>query len=135
VIWAGFAYGVLWAAAMFALTSFFSSAIWFGQLTTMIGLSLMETWRAIWRTLAATGAMAAAVYYFIAAWGDDAGVTARLTELVVAIILGGLVYIGVLLCLWLMGGRPSGPEALASRAFGRLWARLDMMRHKPAAAR
>ncbi len=135
VIWAGFAYGVLWAAAMFALTSFFSSAIWFGQLTTMIGLSLMETWRAIWRTLAATGAMAAAVYYFIAAWGDDAGVTARLTELVVAIILGGMVYIGVLLCLWLMGGRPSGPEALASRAFGRLWARLDMMRHKPAAAR
>jgi lipopolysaccharide exporter len=68
VVWAGFAYGVLWAAAMFALTSFFSSAVWFGQLTTMIGLSLKETFQAVWRTLAATGAMSILVFYFINSW-------------------------------------------------------------------
>jgi lipopolysaccharide exporter len=134
VVWAGFAYGVLWAAAMFALTSFFSSAVWFGQLTTMIGLSLKETFQAVWRTLAATGAMSILVFYFINSWQGDTGATSRLVELVLAILLGGITYVGMLLGLWMLCGRPSGPEYLASRAFRRLWERADQFRRKTAAA-
>ncbi len=138
VVWAGFTHGVLWAAAMFAITSFFSSAIWFGQLTTMIGLSLKETFLAVWRILAATGAMAAAVHIFIVSWGGAGGATlgvaGRITELALAIALGGAIYIGVLLGLWLLCGRPSGPEDLARRAIGRIWLRVGRVRRPMATA-
>jgi O-antigen/teichoic acid export membrane protein len=135
VVWAGFTYGVLWAVGMFAFTTLFSSAIWFGQLTTMIGLSLMETWRAVWRIVVATGAMSAAVYYLMMSWSAGDGMTSRLTELAATISLGGFTYIGMLLGLWFLCGRPAGPEYLASKAFHRLWTRVDALRHKPAAAR
>jgi O-antigen/teichoic acid export membrane protein len=130
VVWAGFTFGVLWAAGMFALTSFFSSAIWFGQLTTMIGLSLGETFRAVWRTFVATAAMSAAVYGLIAAWGDAAAMPESLIELVCAILVGGIAYVGCLLGLWFLCGLPAGPEDLASRALLKVWERLDSMRRR-----
>jgi O-antigen/teichoic acid export membrane protein len=130
VVWAGFTFGVLWAAAMFALTSFFSSAIWFGQLSFMIHLSLRTTARAIWRIMVATAAMAAAVFAMLSQWGPNAGAAERALELVSAVILGGFVYGGVLIGLWFLSGRPAGPEDHAIRAGGKLLARLELPKRK-----
>jgi O-antigen/teichoic acid export membrane protein len=133
VVWAGFTYGVLWAVAMFALTSFFSSALWFAQLMRMIRLSLITVIRAVWRVFAATAIMAACVSYWLTLWTDGAGSTGRVVELVAAVALGGAAYIGVLLGLWWLSGRPAGPEDHAVRTGRQLLARLGPGRRKSAA--
>jgi O-antigen/teichoic acid export membrane protein len=132
VVWAGFTHGVLAAAAMFAVTSFFSSAIWFGQLTVMIGLSVRRTFAAVWRTFTATGIMSAGVYYFLAVWPDADSTPGRVAELVIAIALGGLLYIGALMGLWQLSGRPEGPEDHAVKALPSLLARLGIRLPVPA---
>jgi PST family polysaccharide transporter len=134
VVWAGFAYGVLWAAAMFALTSFFSSALWFGQLTTMIGLSLKKTFAAVWRTFAATAIMAGGVSYFLCVWPDDGSAPDRVLELIVAVTLGGGLYLAPLLGFWSLCGRPPGPEDHALKAIRQLIARFGGPRRKTAHA-
>ncbi len=135
VVWAGFAYGVIWAAIMFALTSFFSSAIWFGQLTTMIGLSIKRTLAAVWRTFTATGIMTAGVAYFLSIWPYDATMAGRSGELAIAIAIGGLLYTGPLLGLWVLCGRPTGPEDHAAKAMPKLLARLGLFTEKPVSAK
>jgi len=134
VIWAGLAYGVLPAAAMFAVTSFFSSAIWFSQLTVMIGLSMRRTFAAVWRTFTATGIMSGGVYWFLVAWPYDATMPGRVIELILAVALGGVLYIGPLLGLWLLCGRPAGPEDHAAKAIPQLLARLGLRLDKPVPA-
>jgi lipopolysaccharide exporter len=134
VVWAGFTYGVLWAAIMFALTSFFSAAIWFGQLTTMIHLSIRRTLAAVWRTFAATGIMSAGVFYFLSIWPYGATTPGHIAELVLAIALGGLLYVGPLLGLWVLCGRPAGPEDHAAKAIPQLLARLGLRLEKPVPA-
>jgi O-antigen/teichoic acid export membrane protein len=134
VIWAGVEYGVLWAAIMFAVTSFFGAAIWFGQLTFMIHLSIRRTIRAIWRTLAATIVMAAGVSAFLWAWPFDDGAAGRAVALVIAIGIGGVLYIGSLLGLWVLSGRPAGPEDHALKAVSQITARFGVARAKAAAA-
>ncbi len=133
VVWAGIAHGVLWAAIMFAFTSFFSSAIWFGQLATMIGLSIKRTVAAVWRTFAATGIMSIGVFYFLTAWPYGSTTPGRTAELALAVVIGGALYIGPLLGLWLSCGRPQGPEDHAATAVPQLLARLGILAEKPAA--
>lgn len=134
VVWAGYRYGALAAAAMFALTSFFSSAIWFQQLTVMIRLSMRVTFAAIWRILAAVAIMTAGVLYVLTAWpyGDDFG--GRIAELVIAIVFGGILYIGTLFGLWQMSGRPTGPEDHAMKAIPQLLARFGIGQKATSAA-
>lgn len=131
VIWAGYAYGGLWAAIMFAFTSFFSSTIWFSQLVKMIGLSIGQVFAATWRTFVATGIMAAGVSYFISVWPYDDTTAGRIPALVISIALGGVLYIGPLLALWFLCGRPAGPEAHAAKAFPQLLARFGLRIGKP----
>jgi lipopolysaccharide exporter len=134
VVWAGFAYGVLWAAIMFALTSFFGSVIWFGQLTVMIHLSIRRTLAAVWRTFAATAVMSAGVYYFLSIWPYGDTTPGRVAELILAIAIGGILYIGPLLGLWVLCGRPAGPEDHAAKAIPMLLARLGLGSEKPVIA-
>jgi len=134
VVWAGFAYGALWAAAMFAITSFLSSAIWFGQLTTLIGLSLTKMFAAVWRTLTAAATMSAGVLYFMAIWPYGRTPPGRALELLLAVIVGGSLYLGPLLALWSLSGRTPGPEDHAVQALVRLGQRLGFPRAKPQSA-
>jgi hypothetical protein len=134
VVWAGFAYGVLWAAIMFALTSFFGSVIWFGQLTVMIHLSIRRTLAAVWRTFAATAIMSAGVYYFMSIWPHGDTTPGRVAELILAMAIGGTLYIGPLLGLWVLCGRPAGPEDHAAKAIPKLLSRLGLGGEKPVIA-
>jgi len=134
VVWAGLAYGVLPAAAMFAVTSFFSSAIWFSQLSVMIGLSMKRTFAAVWRTFTATGIMSGGVYWFLVAWPYGATMPGKIIALILAVALGGILYIVPLLGLWQLCGRPAGPEDHAAKAIPQLLARLGLRLDKPVAA-
>jgi O-antigen/teichoic acid export membrane protein len=134
VVWAGFTYGVLWAAIMFALTSFFGSVIWFGQLTMMIHLSIRRTLAAVWRTFTATAIMSAGVYYFLSTWPYGDTMPGRIAELVLAMAIGGTLYVGPLLGLWVLRGRPAGPEDHAAKAIPQLLARLGLGGEKPVIA-
>jgi O-antigen/teichoic acid export membrane protein len=134
VIAAGFEYGTLAAAAMFALTSLFSSAIWFQQLAVMIHLSMKATFAAVWRIGAATAAMSAGVLYFLALWAHGDDFVSRAIELFLAVAFGGILYIGTLLGLWLLCGRPVGPENHAAKAIPKLLARLGFGPKAPSIA-
>lgn len=135
VVWAGFTYGVLWAAIMFALTSFVSSAIWFTQLAIMIGLSIGRTAAAVWRTIAATGVMTLGVVLLLRTWPYPDSTIGRSAELAIAVIVGGILYIGPLLGLWFLSGKPTGPEDHAVTAIPQLLARLGLPSGKTAVAR
>ena len=132
VIWAGLTHGVLAAAAMFAVTSFFSSAIWFGQMTIMIELSIRRTIAALWRIFTATAIMSGGVFYFLSIWPYGETTPGRIAELVIAVALGGALYIGPLLGLWILCGRPAGPEDHAAKAIPQLLARLGLRSPVPA---
>ena len=65
----------------------------------------------IWRPLLATAAMAAVLLGTGNGWRVVAGDTGLLVQqLVVAVSLGTVVYVGVLLAAWLAVGRPAGAE-------------------------
>jgi lipopolysaccharide exporter len=126
VLTAGFKYGTLAAAATFALTSLFSSAVWFQQLAVMIHLSLKATFASLWRIGMATIIMSGGVLYFLLLWpyGDD--YISRAAELVIAVAIGAFFYVGTLLGLWVLTGRPAGPELHAAKAIPGLLARLRL---------
>ncbi|HEX4171242.1 MAG TPA: oligosaccharide flippase family protein [Acetobacteraceae bacterium] len=79
----------------------------------------------IWRGLTASAAMAACLALSGFGWRPAEGPFTRdLTQLLVTISFGAAVYTGILLALWLLSGKPDGPEAdvleLVRRTFGRL---------------
>jgi O-antigen/teichoic acid export membrane protein len=77
---------------------------------------------AIWRTLAATGVMGAAVA-FLSLWWEGAGLTAEFAKLLALSLSGAAIYVGVALIFWRLSGCPEGPESDAlgfvSQYFGR----------------
>ncbi len=68
----------------------------------------------IWRITAATALMAAALSQSGLGWCDMG-----LGQMALAIALGAVVYVGALAGLWLLCGRPAGPEADAVALIGR----------------
>jgi len=98
----------------------------------MIGLSAGRTFAAVWRTFAATGIMSAGVYYFLSIWPYADSTPGRAGELIIAVLLGGLLYIGSLFGLWQLCGRPEGPEDHAAKALPSLLARLGLRLPLPA---
>jgi O-antigen/teichoic acid export membrane protein len=135
VIAAGIKYGTLAAAATFALTSLFSSLLWVQQLAVMIHLSLKVLLASIWRVGLATLIMSVGVFYFMSWWHFGDEFLSRIAELLAAVALGGLLYAGSLLGLWLLAGRPPGPEDHAAKAVPKLLERFGLVRHAISVAR
>lgn len=129
VIWAGVTHGVVWAAAAMAITSFFGSAIWFAQLRSIIGHLTRDTFRATWRVAVATSVMAAGVLYLQAVWPQSAEIPIMIAQLAGESVLGAVLYVGVLLGLWRLAGRPAGPEDHAFTAALQLLPRLGAFLH------
>lgn len=68
----------------------------------------------IWRITAATALMAVALSQSRLGWCEMG-----LGQMALAIALGAVVYVGALAGLWLLAGRPAGPEADAVALIGR----------------
>jgi hypothetical protein len=98
----------------------------------MIGLSIRRTIAALWRIFTATAIMSGGVFYFLSIWPYGETMPGRIAELIIAVALGGALYIGPLLGLWIVCGRPAGPEDHAAKAIPQLLARLGLRLPIPA---
>jgi hypothetical protein len=66
-------------------------------------------------------------------YGDD--FFSRTVELILAVALGGVLYVGTLLALWWVSGRPAGPENHAVEAIPKLLSRFGLGSKTPSVAR
>ena len=74
--------------------------------TRCTALSARELFGVLWRLLCA-----AIVMLFVVRGVEGAGHQGHAVELITGMAVGGATYIGVLLFLWVLWGRPPGPEA------------------------
>jgi O-antigen/teichoic acid export membrane protein len=124
VIWAGITHGVVWAAIAMAATSFVGTAIWYGQVTHIVGDLLGITFRATWRIMVAVAIMAAGVLLVQAAWPQAGTLPVMGAQLASESLVGAVIYVGVVLGLWRACGRPPGPESHAVTAALQVWPKL-----------
>ena len=127
VIWAGINHGILWAAAAMALTSVFSSGLWFFQVTYIIHLSLRKMFAQTWRTGLATLIMIGGVLYLQTLWPQSAETGAMFVQFAAQVAGGGILYIAAILTLWRLSGRPGGPENHALLIVGHTLPRLGRL--------
>lgn len=85
------------------------------QLRTHLGLNLKTVASKAWRISCGLAAMAIVVYLLRA--GVD--YPSHVAGLFIKVVAGGLAYVVTTLILWVMSGRPSGPEELALGYFKR----------------
>lgn len=126
VIAAGLAYGPLAAAATFALTTLVSSIIWVQQLTVIIHLPMKVLFASVWRIAVSTAVMSLGLRYFLGLGGYGEDFFSHIIELILAVVVGGILYIGTLLGLWWASARPAGPENHAAEAIPKLLARMGL---------
>lgn len=78
--------------------------------TRFLGVGLRQLVAVSWRTVAATGVMSAVVDLLEGFFIPDGGFIGITIGIMLVIVTGALVYLGTLLGLWVMSGRPKGPE-------------------------
>ncbi len=100
-------YGLRGAVAAIVLAGVFYIALSLWLLRVTVAFGLVGWLRGMWRPLLACGALVAALAAWrrIGAAGDDGWIA-----LLLEVLLGGSVYAAALLALWLLRGRPEGPE-------------------------
>lgn len=101
------AYGAAWAVAG---TSALLMMLSVGMALRLLGLSPLRLLGAVWRTIGAAAAMAAAVLTVQSAWVGGEGMLWSLAELLACVAAGAAAYIGAQLLLWWLAGLPTGPE-------------------------
>lgn len=109
----GYYGGVNWVAAGMAATAGISLVV-----SLRIGLPLiLASWtdflRPTWRAIAAAAVMSTAVLVLRIAMPVSSELRAATLGLCTAVTIGGVLYIGTLMGLWVMSGRPAGPEQQA----------------------
>ncbi len=113
--------GAVGAATARAATAVIALLVIFLIVSRLMGLHVRDVLAVVWRSIVALAVMAAVIVWVREAgglFGGAAGPIWLLTQLVVA---GGLAYVGVLMTLWLLQGRPKGAEeALIDMAAGAL---------------
>lgn len=117
--------------AALVLTALFGLAAWHGQMARLLGYGIAEIRAEVWRSLAATAAMAALVLalrnWLPAPDGSLAGAAVRLALLSTS---GAIAHVGTQALLWWLSGRPEGAErrilTLAQQAVGRLGRRARL---------
>jgi O-antigen/teichoic acid export membrane protein len=104
-------YGMYGAAWAFVISALIALPVNFVIITRFLGLRLLDLVTAVWRPLVSAGIM-----YLVVRFGGPAGDNLETSgdafvPLVIAVLLGVVVYLGASGLLWLMGGRPDGAES------------------------
>jgi lipopolysaccharide exporter len=126
------AYGVVGAAAAYLITAALNIPIAVGVILRMLKISAREFIVQIWRPMAAATLMYVGIRKYMEVAGDATGLSAA-AHLAAAVVLGSLVYVGVLAALWLWSGKPDGAERTALRRAREIKGRL--ISRKPALTR
>jgi lipopolysaccharide exporter len=77
----------------------------------LIGLTIIDYVRSIWRSLAATAVMSACVLWFSGIWTEPSEIFSAFVRLFAISGLGAAVHISTLFALWRATGSQPGPEA------------------------
>lgn len=113
LLWLVPAHGIVGAALAMVATSAVMAAFHLAAIRRVLGLSPIELLRPTTRTALATFAMAVVVIAL-----PELGHPAM--ELLVRVPCGGIAFVGSLLLLWGLAGRPEGPESRALAFLGGL---------------
>lgn len=120
-------WGVVGAAWAVAGASVAQLVVNYIVVARAFGFTLADTVPAFWRSFAACGVMAAAVWELQNIWPRPETFADHLAELIVSVLAGAAVYTGTHLTLWLFVGQPAGAErrvlSLAKDGAARLMAR------------
>lgn len=116
LVWWSSAYGVQGAAWAIVVSSGVILVLHAGADIRLVRLPVWRVVGAVWRSLAAAGAMGAVVMAIEAEWPTDSGTALLAAQLAVEILAGALIYVGCHLTLWAACGRPLGAEAHALAA-------------------
>jgi O-antigen/teichoic acid export membrane protein len=100
---------------------FIPSVIFAVQRST--GVPARDYWIAMWRPCVAAGAMALAIFGF-----DAVLPFAGAGRLALDVIVGAATYVGTVLALWQISGRPEGAEADILTLWRRTYARVLLLR-------
>jgi O-antigen/teichoic acid export membrane protein len=103
-------YGVNGAAWAVAATAGLFLIVEVTVETRFLGIGLRKLVAASWRTVAATGVMSTVVGLLRGVFIPDGGFIGVTIGILLVIVTGAVVYVGTLLGLWVMSGRPEGPE-------------------------
>lgn len=98
--------GAAWAMLASAIFGLIVGAV---LIVRDFGVSLSGILKQVWRVAFATGIMALAVSYVLMQVGQEAYVM----QLLAAVAMGIVVYVGALASLWHLSNRPDGPEQFA----------------------
>ncbi len=129
-----FRFGLLGAAIGATIAIAGEQALYVAAMFRSFGLRFADLLADIWRPLLGVAAMAAVLVASGMGWSGGAASPLRLVgRLASSCTLGAAVYVGVVLILWSLAGRPAGAELdlleLASRFRGRI---AQMVWRRPA---
>ena len=103
--------GVVGAALATAFATLAQQTLLSALVFRRFGIRVSNLLSRIWRCLSASALMIAALALSGLGWAaSGTSIGANIRQLLLAILLGGAVYLGSLLGLWLLSGRPDGPE-------------------------
>lgn len=107
---AGLYGGMLWAVGALLATSVVNAAQWFAQLAPILQFRLRDLVAGTWRTIVAALAMTVLVRAELTWWPAAPGTAILPLQALVVCGSGALLHVGVQVSLWLLAGRPDGPE-------------------------
>ena len=87
-----------------------SSALDFFLVNRLLNLSISRLFAGCWRSIISAIVMVAVVAELQALWPISQSLGNLASMLAAAVVLGGLVYSGCGVALWLLAGRPRGAE-------------------------
>lgn len=102
--------GVVGAAWAFLSAAALMLPLKLWVLNSVIGLNPVRWLGRVWRPVAAAAAMLAVVAAVLDATAADAAATGDWLRLLLAMCAGAACYVIIALALWLLAGRPDGPE-------------------------
>jgi O-antigen/teichoic acid export membrane protein len=105
-------YGLTGAASASLTTSLIVVPISIAVVIRMLDVRASAILRAIWRPFLAAGIMYGCVLTFVRQFPLEPGALVNLGRLVLAVLLGVVLYVGGVTALWLASGRPTSGETM-----------------------
>lgn len=122
-------YGVMGAVVGRLVTNAIMMIVTMGYVRDLTGLKIWQQVLAPWRIMLAIAGMATAILLLPESVRQSLSIIAVITT----VVLGGLVYVTILLASWLALGRPEGMESMAVDLLTQIGRRFDRRRTQASA--